>query len=303
MKTLVLGSGPSALAYLFMDKEAVALGGPDPGGQFANSRNLGPQLLWVTPETQLLLEQLGLPTNKRLVNVGYKWGDSIYHDPDAAIREIFTNAYALKTRGHLPQSTYMSEGKNSYEVFSIGVDQLVEELYRRVRGRITAQSAKGITLNWDYVTTEEGTYDYDTLVSTVPAPVFMNLLGPNQDWFDPAKLTAFNKGYVKIHPDIYDHWMQVAREHYDYVYCPGEEVSFHRVKFDHNFAVLEYTYKDPDLQVRGPGVVFQKNGQITGGGELLSLFPKHVKFLGRYARWKHGIKFHDTLKEILEILP
>lgn len=297
--TIVLGGGPSALAFLFYNHDAVALAGPSLGGQFAQSKQLGPQLLWEDANTRALLEALGLSTELRSISVGYFWNGRLIAGGDLGSAEQHVKkAYAMKTRGTEPKGTFLSEGKSVYNVFVATVEELVAALIEKVKDRCVLESAIQIFPEQKTVISSLGKgHKYDTLVSTIPAPILLKLITPDHPTL--KDLQAFDKLYVRATTGQVEPWMREAlgRE-FEYVYVPGDEHLFHRVKLGDPI-ILEYTHKS-GVQVHGIGTVTQKGGQIVRGHEeLAKAVPPEIKLLGRYSQWKHGIKFHDVLREIV----
>lgn len=301
MTTIVLGGGPSALAYLFYNASATALVGPSLGGQFANSKNLGPQLLWYSDETKSLLESLKLSTETRKTDVGYYFNGVLRHGSElgAGLRHA-QSQYAMKTRGTEPKSTFLSEGKTSYDVFTVTVEEMVRALVEVTAPRCVHALATHVDHDGKTVTGSDGKYySCDQLVSTIPAPIFLKMVNPEHPAI--SSLRSFDKMYVRASGHQAEPWMREARERgYDYVYVPGSDRAYHRVKVSGEEVILEYTMKESGVRLQGNGIVYQPGGQIVGGHEeLAAAVPVNVKLLGRYAEWRHGIKFHDVLKKIV----
>lgn len=298
-KTLVLGSGPSALTFLFYNPKAIALAGPSLGGQFAQAKQLGPQFLWEDTNTKNLLEQLSLPIETKEIHVGFYFNSRLLHGSELGISRSYASiAYAMKTRGVQPKESFLSEGKNSYRIFRVTVEELVAALIEKVKDRCVLESAIQIFPEQKTVISSLGKgHKYDTLVSTIPAPILLKLITPDHPTL--KDLQAFDKLYVRATTGQVEPWMREAlgRE-FEYVYVPGDEHLFHRVKLGDPI-ILEYTHKS-GVQVHGIGTVTQKGGQIVRGHEeLAKAVPPEIKLLGRYSQWKHGIKFHDVLREIV----
>ena len=315
VKTLVLGSGASALAYLFYNPDSFALAGEQVGGLFAQAQNLGPQYIWKTASTTRLLKDMGYfdegsemtKVTVQMVRIGYLWKGKITRLQDLEIddRRDIQRLYALKTRGIAPKASFMSDGKSEFEIYSLPVDALIAELLRRVSLRLVLQKASEIDMYNKVVRIENNgpkalpTFiPYDKLVSTIPAPVLLKLIGNESE---VTRLRAFDKVYEKTaayYP--FEHVLCSGGE-FDYVYVAGDEYPFHRVrKLDDRLVVREFTLIDGYSGPKFPeSVLTQKKGQIVSGHEVLeSLPPDSVECYGRYAEWKHGIRLEDVLEEI-----
>lgn len=311
-KTLVLGSGISALAYLLYDESAFALAGDQVGGLFKMAADLGPQLIWKTESTSKLLSDLGVKNmGYRVVKVGYYYAGKLWSEEelDPEVMKLIRREYSFKTRGTEPRGSHMSSGKGSFEVFDLPVQELVSMLMDRVSLRLIREKALKVDLYERRIETSGRTYHYDDLVSTVPAPVLLKLTG-NEHLV--GTLTAYDKVYQKVTGDTEDHFFVFEREAlsrgFEYVYCPDEGAPFHRTRiipgdgFDGLEGVVrEYTLT-PALRGGGstPEGILQKGGQIVGGGEVLRSLPPSVRLLGRYASWKHEVRLEHVLDEIGE---
>lgn len=319
-RTLVLGSGVSALAYLYYNPGAFALAGDQVGGLFASAQNLGPQYVWKTESTTKLLRDMGYIDSPiqppsaatRVIRIGYWWRGKVSRLEelsDSDRREV-QRLYSLKTRGTEPKDSHMSDGKSEFEIWDLPVDQLVADLMKRVELRLIHQKALRVDPYRKLVYTGTGVYDfmdYDTLVSTVPAPVLLKLIGKEES---AKNLLAFDKVYDRsqAETEVEEQFAIMNRgfadERVDYVYVPGGEFQFHRVRYikEGDGApefVREYTVKDPELLKEFPKeALVQKRGQIIGGHEILSSLPKNIELLGRYAEWRHGIRLEDVLEAL-----
>lgn len=306
-RTLILGSGISSLVYLFYHKDAFALAGEQVGGLFAKAQDLGPQYVWKTPSTTKLLTDMGYidPVGKnssaatRVIKIGYLWEGRVsrLEDLSASERAEIQRLYALKTRGIEPKASFMSDGKSEFETYSIPVGDLVSELLKRVSLRLVPRSAKSVDMYYKRVLDGNGEiWEYDKLVSTVPAPVLLKLIGKESE---DSRLKAFDKVYEKGDSrHVFEDDMEGRG--YAYVYVPGDDYAFHRVRHAGGGKVVrEYTLvRGQEAGSAGVEVVVQKKGQIVSGHEIIESLPNSVECYGRYAQWRHGIRLEDVLEEI-----
>lgn len=306
-RTLVLGSGVSALAYLFYNRDAFALAGEQVGGLFAKAKDLGPQYVWKTSSTTKLLTDMGYidPVGKnssaatRVIKIGYLWEGRVsrLEDLSASERAEIQRLYALKTRGIEPKASFMSDGKSEFEIYSVPVEELVAELLKRVSLRLVPRSAKSVNMYYKRVVDGSGEiWEYDKLVSTVPAPVLLKLIGKEAE---VHRLKAFDKIYEKRAP-VYTFENDMEGRGYAYIYVPGDDYAFHRVRHVGDGKVVrEYTLvRGQEADVVDAGAVAQKRGQIVSGHEVGESLPSSVECYGRYASWQHGIRLEDVLEEI-----
>lgn len=297
MKTLVLGSGITALAYLYYDREAFALAGDQPGGLF-KQQVMGPQYVWATDSTKRFMKELGLAPKIRQLRIGYCLGGKLF--PAAVFTEDrlddIRRQYSEKTRGIAPVGSHMSSGKSNPEVFTIGVSHLVDVLFSKLVMRINKSSATNIDMFNQAVCVQagqaQGIVEYDKLVSTIPAPTLMKLTGNEEQ---VQFLKAFDKAYRVETGLTPNHILQSG---FDYVYFPEDE-DFHRVSVvggsgPEAKAICEYTMKPGGFEVP-VGAKVHKMGQIIGGHEVLEGLPPSVECLGRYAEWRHDRRLENVL--------
>lgn len=298
-KTLVIGSGVSSLIFLYYNRTAFAITGSKIGGMFSSQKSLGPQLLWVDKNTTDLLENLDLPLDKRVVKIGYhtETGVHLARDLQNATIANLRNQYAYKTRGTKDHEAYMSQGVKEFEAFVIGVNDVVHRLVERVAMRLINGNATGIALYSKVIEFEtvdnKIALDFDELVSTVPAPLFLKLIG-REDL--SSKLLGLDKAYAVA--KVQDLPEEFKQPFFDYIYVPHSKYPFHRVKHDGTgSAVVEYSLKPEDPKPAKAAI--HPKGQIIGGHEVLESLPPYVTLLGRYAEWKPGIKTNQVLERIL----
>lgn len=311
-KTLVLGSGISALTYLFQNPEAKALAGDAAmrGGMFKTHKLFGPQYLWADTFSEKFLHMLKLPVTMRMIRVGIYHKKKLY-TPDTKMKTEVENdvqaLYAMKTRGVKKTTSYMSGGHMFYAVFNVSMETIVTTLLRRVQSRLIPSAAVNIFTDTRFVQDNFGDmYSYDKLVSTIPAHSFLEIAG-----FDGAQhLAARDKMYGIAKLSKCEPWIREAHKlKLDYVYCPCSTEPWHRVTFarvlDTDYAVLEYTKSQVtnwDISAMGSffdNTTVQPRGQIVSGKEVLLGMPPEIKFYGRYAEWDHAVKFNDVLRRVV----
>jgi len=298
-RTLVLGSGISALSYLLYDRKACALGGSQriPGGLAAMQSKLGPHFVWEDDNTRRLLSDLQLPLDTVEVRVGYLVSGEVIPQSRLTPSDLlsFKCAYSNKTRGTGYQKGHMSGGSGSFTAFRIGMDEVVRALQDAVALRVFPISAENVLL-WDHLVLGENGEEflYDDLVSTVSAPTLVKMLGMDHLI---EKLKARDKTYKTVPYDVLPSWVSRGRESFEYAYVADPEVEYHRVRFMPDYVVLEFTgiMGTPGPNSHGSTVVKHPGGQIVGGGEVLRSLPPSVMTLGRYAQWQSWIKLNDVL--------
>lgn len=294
----------SALAYLFYHPDAFALAGDQVGGLFKKAEGLGPLLLWKTNSMTRFMTDVfpGTEVPVRTVRVGYYYQSRLWDEAEleesgetAEVRRL----YSLRTRGTEPKASYMSSGRGSFEVYDVKVQDLVDVLLERVSMRLISKKAQSVDLYDRTAWTVERSFEYDTLISTIPAPMLLSLTG-NDDL--ERKLVAYDKVYHRVgHEDMLPMEVEAAKQGLDYVYVVDGH-DFHRTRIVRGesgvfvAAVREYTLL--------PGVTYpvdgtrQRGGQIVGGREVLKQLPSSVELYGRYAEWDHSVRLEHVLDAV-----
>lgn len=310
MSELVIGSGISALAYLFYHPEAFAVVGDKPGGQFLKQAELGPQYIWADDNTIHLAMELGLPTEEQTIRVGcYDGLGHVTSEPTPELRQ----AYSHKTRG-VAQASHMSGGHGRFKALVLKPKDLVQALYdavatRLIKGRVISIDMYSQTVTVDSPESSgkevsiigRSCLEYHKLISTVPAPVFLGLIGkPELAATLRARAKLYCVGFLHDLPDWVTQGFGV--QNYNYIYIPDPAILYHRLTWIGEQRVgIEFTLLDARVPCEHKFMVsaIHPNGQIVGGGEVLDHLPGDVKLLGRYAQWKHEVRFNQVLQEIL----
>jgi hypothetical protein len=308
-KQLVLGSGISALAYLFYNCDAFAIIGKTEGvgGLAAIQEKIGPHLLWVDERTWQLLEKLNLPTDRRVVQVGYLKEDRVISGSDMSETEFqtFRNFYSDKTRGTQARNSHMSGGAKEFKVFKISMHEVVRELLARVQFRLIPGEARYLDLYHKVVTIDHPILheyfsierEFDELISTIPAPTFLKIT--RMEHLLP-KLESRDKVYRCVPYGQLPPWAAKAKDTFEYAYAADSINPFHRVRFMPEYAVLEYTIPSlKDIHFNDTcEMVPHPKGQIVRGAEIFESLPSYVQLLGRYACWRHDVKLNQVLEKI-----
>lgn len=295
---LIIGGGIAGLSWAFYHPDNLVIT-DKVGGQFSAPFQLGPKYLHHTPDTVKFLTDLGVIDNykKKTIKIGFYY-DHILHPYSSNENRL---AYFQKTRGESsePYRSSMSEGNNSFEAFSIGVDDLVSILEEKVRDRIIVDKVIGVDTNNRLVFGGEpyATHAFENLVVTIPRPVFYKMAGhiPFAEKFKSHPTT-----FVLVRPMALEKTSMSETMGYDYIYCSDTDVPFHRLtNLPDTTMVLEFKGDNVPEQ---PGEIsrFVMNiGQLVHVQEDLK-WPEFIKFFGRYAVWDHSIKTNQLLRRIYE---
>lgn len=295
MSNYILGGGIAGLIAGFYEKDYYIIG-QDIGGQMSQ-KGLGPRILEVNDYSAKLLEDLEYDSVPiKVAKIGYRHNNR-FQD---RLNEQLRKKYYLKSRNiqtpnvEMP-SSIMSDGKNSIRYFDIDWNDLILRLYNAVKDRYIIDKITGIDINNKLINTDVSQYDYDKIISTLPAPVFFNLSGEIPE----EELTYEKKLFVIVSSKTVD------LSEFDYVYYPDMDCSYHRVtRLSETRAAIEYTgnqFNHTNLFDYWRHIAFEVKtlpmGQIKSG--KVGSF-KDIEFLGRYAEWNHDIKTDDIVKKYVE---
>lgn len=291
-KTYILGGGISGLiAGYYLGLPVIS---KDVGGQMSTKTNwsLGPRYFHVDEFSTKLLKDLGIKARKETQTIGYNLNGFCKKT------EEFRQAYYAKSRKNTekysPKS--LSGGSSELQSYDIDWDNLISALALQTRN-IISQNVCAINLQKKMLTLEDGSVlPYEELISTIPAPAFYKLCNV----LPQKPFNSLPKTFVLT----MDHgWRRIVRN-FNYVYYAGDE-PFHRVTREPNMPwhlVYEFVGEEPAKM--NHEIDRQKIwiGQIQDSDNIQADFNS-VTFLGRYAKWKHGILTNDVIKKVLEMKP
>lgn len=296
---IVLGAGLTGLIAGYITGYPVL--GREIGGQLNSPFPLGPRILERTPETEWLLANLGIQSNPKTFKVGYYDHGRLTDDPPVGFRET----YYKKTRkdGTVTEDC-MSGNKKHIVGWDIAEIKLIDLLKSRVN--LIPEIATKIDTKLGNILLSDGKscIVYDNCINTIPANIFCRLADINLYEFR-AHTTIF--ALVKPISNI------AMDNPYKYIYFAEEEYPFHRLtKLDDRHAVLEFRedrwrkYDGHDIETsigyfEVLDIIEHANCQIIDDLDLKGLWP--IKFIGRYAQWKHGVKVEHTIRELVDMKP
>jgi len=294
-KKFILGGGTAGLLYAFYNKDYQLIT-KQLGGQFSAPFPLGPKYIHVDKYSKKLFEDLKLKPKIKTVKIGFFYDQKLHKKNTTEQRE----KYFQKTRGISTKSydTAQTSGKTEFQAFDIDPDTLVEELTNKIeKDRIILDTVKAIDLDKQIIkTTKNGTLQYEHLVSTIPLNVFCSLAG-KQSLADSLEYrsTTFAK-----HTGQYKIWCELEKkideENFNYVYLSEDKIPFHRItKIKDGFVYEKSGPVSPNFPLE---TVVLPVGQIINTDQKIDF--SNVTFLGRYAKWQHGILINNVLQEIYE---
>jgi len=259
---------------------------------------LGARYLHDSPEARRFVSSLGFAPDTFTVKVGYKQDNKVLQEPPIGFRE----QYFMKSRGetnldNYEEKTTMNQGKASFTALNLDLSDLTNRLQTSLHLNTKVCNIE-VILNELMVVKHKGVTEdlpYDSLVSTIPLPVFLSLAGHDD-------MTKFFKSegvtfclLNKSHFDMAD---------YGFIYCAGAE-PYHRMsKCDDGVVVEMLGYHTESecierFNSKYIGSKFVPNSQLITGipaKYLQAGFP-NVKFVGRYGAWDREQKADYVIKE------
>jgi len=286
MSKYILGGGIAGLITAYYNPQYTIISDKI-GGQMADT-GLGPRILEINDNSTKLLYDLGFEKiGMKVASVGYMINGRYISNLDNEQKiNYYMKSRCLESRKNIP-SSIMSDGKKHIRYWDIDWNDLIYRLMDGIQstpiiGKISHINTEKKKLKVDGITLE-----YDTLVSTIPAPLFFKLANEK-----PYKeLTFVNKTFIIV-PEFFD------MKHFDYVYFPGPDVEYHRVtKLDNDRFAIEYTTHRSSEDILGewPDALNVKTlfaGQIQSG-EIKVI--DDVYYIGRFGCWDHDIKTDDVV--------
>ena len=270
----ILGGGMAGLIAAFYNPDFKIIS-PDIGGQ----EPLGPRLIQKHPETHRLLRDLGFKDLEvKTAKIGFFYGGKLHTTCPKKLR----TEYYIKTRQVKPQevpASIMSENKTSIEYYDVAWADLLAALYNSVKDRWMGEKVSKITKQ--KITTNTGVKPYKKLISTLPAPIFSKL-----------SFTKLSCDFSAIDKSFGEASSIFSKTDFDYIYFPEKKISINRAtKIDANKWLYEKVGRHDGMQII-PKAQIKQDADLDRMG--------NIKFIGRYAQWKHNVKIQQVVERSRE---
>jgi hypothetical protein len=294
---IILGGGIAGLIYAYYHKDHMILT-DQIGGQMVSQFSLGPRYLHDKSEAvRKFLNELNVPIEKRVINVGYIGDDGWINDPDLDFRK----KYFMKSRGTKSLTgfdpTVLNTNQKQFEICEVDFRNLIVQLFDHVSSRLYHGKAEKIDLKERLIhfDSSKTIMKYESLVSTIPLNIFCKIANINM------QLESTNMAYCLIKENAYE------LKNFDFVYDIRSTTSFHRMTkcnkgivcdvletnisnfLESNSQFLEFP-KDDAIRVI-------KNSQIISLEKDFEIEDKSVKFIGRYGTWNRRWKTETVIEE------
>lgn len=267
----------------------------------------GPEIIWNTVETRQLLNDLNININIKTIKVGFIGELNCILDE---CTDMMKACYYGKSRCFnipvLPSERSLSEQKTSIEVIDMSFKTLIEELSRNLI--MLPSSVTRINLMTREICLDSNDWRrFKTLISTIPAPIFSELVNGKKLQMQSYTYRWSSKIFSLI-TNLYDNEIidDISYDNnYDIIYDCRFNSPFSRfTKIDNNTYVAEFNVdKNKFIEIVDnitsrnieKNYHFQHYGQITSDRNISDIIDEGLYFVGRFAKWKHGIKLQDII--------
>ena len=311
MSDYIIGGGISALvckSYCPELKLIVKEGGI--GGQVSNSFvNL--KNLFVNKYNEKLLNDLRLNVEKVKSRFGFFYNNVVESDINKEAKELLLRKklsdanHPLEVFDFSDKNINFGSGSGYEEIYNITFPQLVVKLLEKINIKDIIEGDVMVvdTKNKILVTKDFKKFNYDKLVSTIPATDFQyaayNLNFNRSFLYTPKTYIVCDKPPIVLRKFF---------EEFDLIYCV-DKLLFNRITKTLDGYIYEVTglfskeelskFVDSDVSIKNFFV--QKVG-LTQGLSVDDFVVDDIYFLSRLSQWKHSIRTEDVVQRINEVL-
>lgn len=304
-RKLVIGGGISGLVWAYFHPEYEIIT-PDVGGSYGKNH-----LVWLhdTPETRYLLKKLGFSDSEirtKKSHIGYHRNGWLYDNVTPEFRELLIKKKMSNWNEKIDMGVKLDSNKMSMSGGEVDVNYMnsldvdLVEVIRRLNGQVkmtkgfvTKIDGNQVYFKIDPSSEELSSLEYDSLVSTIPAPFFWIAYGKPEMESDFKYLPITNI-VTPDKPVEFDNRYEMAY----YVDTPFSRASYLDGKYALEFTgfvpreELEKMY--PNLRIEQYFVV--KHGRIFKNEKNIP--PQdNIKFLGRFGLWEYGVTTEHVVRE------
>ena len=301
MTNYILGSGLAASIAKIYNPEFLMI-----GPELKKNMQFGPHYVYKNEDTEDFLDRLFnfrylFKFDTKTILIGYYFDKDFYCIPTP---EIIT-AYKEKTRGKdfKDDDSIMTNKTHKFDVYDINFNYLMMKMLQTpaIQGEIVKVDLlrKKIYLKVGEV------LSYDKLISTIPAPSFMAILGLSCEEYK-ARDIYFSRLLKDNVEDVYDFT-------FDFIYYADPELDYYRItcNFDKYQNIEYYDVESLDsLSTLGYSSQIRKveYRRKIYQGQKLDLTDSRfddIFFIGRYSRWDNSIRMTEMIqdaKKVSEIL-
>jgi hypothetical protein len=291
-KKYVVGAGISGLIFAYYNPEFTIIS-PDIGGQMTHGMH---SMTWVhdTEMTRKLLNDLEIPFTTTKTRIGYYYDGKVNFDCNdnsnvKIIKKKMSDWTNLNDKFEIKDKT-LSVPETFINTLNTDFTLLLKKL--ATNKRVINDYIVGIST--DKIYGQNGEYEYDTLVSTMPSKLFWNAYSKNVNFIVPElKSTPITFIVSKEKFEWYD-------DLFEMIYI-AEDYYFTRVSYRDNEYVYEFTGVMPEDVFEKLYNFKIKRYYINKFGRIHSADNEppqdNIYFLGRFSEWKHQSKIQDVVSK------
>ena len=284
----ILGGGIAGLIFAYYNPSYTIIS-QDVGGKLLNSFMSHIVYLHDSKETRELLEALNIKYTLKTQLIKYyknnKVLDIISTDDkkELIIKKMGDTTFNIKDFTLSTSDYYIS-------ILDVNFDELITKLKENVK----IIPEKIIRILDTEIITDKTSYQYSSIVSTLPANIFWQLYNK------PLTLKSKEITFVLADKQPID-----VSVDYGLMYCIDTDKAYTRISKKDNTYLYEFTgayTKDEVLKqlpadtkileyyVDKTGILYTDNNNIP---------PKNVLFVGRFAKWEHSQKIKDVINDAI----
>ena len=295
----VIGGGLSGLIHAFYNPEFKVIS-PNVGGRLSGKNPISNvTFLHADPMTQKLLRDLGIETKTSTVCIKYiKAGrvTSVIQECD----KVSTIRRKLGKPDFAPSDLKLSTDDYYIKTLDVDIEDMIRRLSESIGGNL--MSGNVIRVTDSTIVTTDTTYEYDRIVSTIPADVFWSLYHKESEpklALERGSTTYALCDALPEEVDANDSWgmVYVVDESHPYVRISRrrkETKGMYLYEFPGSFTANEVKTMVPKeaavirMWVDPRAIVWTDKNNIP---------PRNVLFSGRFAQWDHSVKIGDVVRQ------
>lgn len=293
-KKYIIGGGISGLIWGYYHSDYTIIEPGEVGGRL--NRNFFKNIIYFhrTPETIKFLDEVGIKYKRRTQLIKYLVNDKVTQDISKADK-INLIKKKLDDKDYKPKDLSLSTNDYFINILEFSFVDLIAKLKKKVN----VIKDKVIRITDTEIICENSGYEYDHLVSTIPANFFWDMYHRQKNIKFESKPVTFVLSDTEP--------AALKDSTYDMLYVIDKKYKYNRIskkpsERDKTIVLYEFTGKLAKEEVskylpKGAkileyyidyaGVIFSNSNNIA---------PNNVTFLGRFATWAHQHKQQDVIK-------
>ncbi len=285
----ILGGGISGLIHAYLNPGYKIIT-PEIGGKISNDFMQNTILMHESPEAVEFLNEVGISFKKITHTIKYCKGGEIRRE----IYQLDKIAFIKKKMQDDKFDTKdIALSTHDYYINILKFDW--KELIKKLSEKSEIINETVIRITEDKIITDKTSYEYDEIVSTIPANIFWQLYYQNKELkFDSISVTF---ALADEAPSI------LSGVPFDLIYFLDKRFKYNRINAQNDKYLYEFSGRLSEEEVKK---ALPKHAEIIkyyvdDNGIIITnennIPPKDIKFLGRFSTWDHKIKINDVIKE------